>query len=421
MIGRLNTKKAKEAKPGKLCDGGGLWLFTGAKSKSWVVRYMIAGKAVEMGIGSYDDLDLGEARERARLLRQQVRRKDELGGPVDVLAVRRAEHEYRMESATISAKKAITFRGCADGYLKANADSWKNAKHRQQWFSTLSTYVYPFIGDMPPVKRIDVGDVVRVLQPIWHEKPETARRVRMRIERVIGWAISMEYYDRANPATLDRLRDLLGKQTDTVTNQPAMPYEEIGDFMPILRAHEGIGALALEWCILTVTRTGETLGARWEEIDRSKRLWNIPGERRKGRKGNELPLTVPLPDRCMAILDEAAKFGQTGLMFPGRSDEEMSENTMLFMLQRRLGQPDVTVHGFRSTFTDWAEDCTAYPRDLINFAGGHKLSDKVLAAYRRRDALEKRRHLMRDWAKFCATPSVRTGDVVTLHRDLTVA
>jgi hypothetical protein len=186
----LSEKKVKEAKPGKLCDGGGLWLFTGKNSKSWVYRYMINGRSCEMGIGSYDVLNLDEARRAARLLRQRVHRKDEDGGPVDVLAVRRAEYEYRLETAAVETKKAMTLRGAAAGYLKANAASWKNSKQRQQWFNTLETYVYPLIGDMP-VKRIDVDDVVRVLQPIWHEKHETARRVRMRIERVIRWAIAV--------------------------------------------------------------------------------------------------------------------------------------------------------------------------------------------------------------------------------------
>jgi len=411
-IKRLNAKKVKEAKPGKLCDGGGLWLYTGQNSKSWVFRYMITGKAVEMGMGSYDDLDLDEAREKARLLRQQVHRKDGEGGPVDVLAVRRAEYEYRMETAAIRAKKVMMFRDCADGYLKANAGAWKNPKHRQQWFNTLETYVYPLIGDMP-VTRIDVGDVVKVLTRIWHEKAETARRVRMRIETVLEWAIAAKHYTGDNPAKRERVKHLLGAQNDVVKHHAALPYEQLGDFMQTLRDHEGVGSLALEFCILTATRTGETLGARWKEIDRGKRTWTIPGARRKGKNGDTPDLTVPLDERCIMILDEAAKLtGDAGLIFQGLHGTRLSENTLLDTLAQL--RCDVTTHGFRSTFRDWAGDRTTCPREICEAALGHKVGNDVELAYRRSTALEKRRHLMRDWSKFCATPSVEAGSVIPI-------
>lgn len=229
-IGRLNAKKVKEAKPGKLCDGGSLWLFTGRNSKSWVFRYMIDGKAVEMGIGSYDDVGLQQARELARQYRAQVHRKPEHGGPVDPLHERQAAEIAAAAARRIEKVKEMTFKACADGYLRANANSWKNAKHRQQWFNTLDTYVYPHLGGMP-VKRVDVGDVVRVLQPIWHDKAETARRVRMRIETILEWAIAAEHYARDNPAKRDRVKHLLGAQTDVVKHHEALPYEQIGDFM----------------------------------------------------------------------------------------------------------------------------------------------------------------------------------------------
>lgn len=414
-IGKLNAKKVKEAKPGKLCDGGGLWLFTGRNSKSWVFRYMINGVSREMGIGSYDDHTLEEAREAARKLRQQVHRKDGDGGPVDVLAVRRAEHEYRMESAEIAKKKAaVTFKDCANGYLKANSGSWKNPKHKQQWYNTLETYVYPTIGDMP-VQRVGVADVVAALQPIWHDKAETARRVRMRIETVLEWAIAAQHYPSPdNPAKRERVRHLLGRQTVVVKHHKALPYEQLGDFMADLRKHDGVGGLPLEFLILTATRTGETLGADWAEIDRPKRTWTIPGPRRKGKKGGGRPLTVPLSDRCVKILDKAEMLtGSTGLVFAG-ADGRLSENTLLDTLKQMGRHGDATSHGFRSTFRDWAGDCTAFPRDIIEAALGHKVGNDVELAYRRRTALEKRRHLMADWAKFCSTPSIRTGDVIRL-------
>jgi integrase len=373
---------------------------------------MIAGKSREMGIGSFEYVSFEEAREAARLLRQRVRRKDEDGGPVDVLAVRRAEHEYRMENTAVETKKAITFRGCADGYLRANADSWKNAKHRQQWFNTLETYVYPLIGDMP-VRRVDVGDVVQVLQPIWHEKAETARRVRMRIETILEWAIAAKHYTGDNPAKRERVKHLLGAQIDVVKHHEALPYEQLGDFMLTLRDHEGVGSLALEFCILTATRTGETLGARWEEIDRAKRTWTIPGSRRKGKNGDTPDLVVPLSDRCIAILDAAAELtGVAGLIFQGLLAARLSENTLLDTLAQL--RCDVTTHGFRSTFRDWAGDRTTYPREICEAALGHKVGSDVELAYRRSTALEKRRQLMQAWAAFCATPSVHTGEVVPI-------
>jgi integrase len=413
MIGRLNAKKVKEAKPGKLCDGGGLWLFVGPNSKSWVFRYMINGRSREMGIGSLEYVTLDDAREATRLLRRQARRKDEDGGPVDVLAVRRAEYEFRMENTAVEVKEQTwTFKRCADGYLKANAGSWKNSKHRQQWYNTLENYVYPLIGNMP-VKRVDVGDVVRVLQPIWYEKCETARRVRMRIETILEWAIAANHYTGDNPAKRERVKHLLGAQTDVVEHHRAMAYERIGDFMPELRRFEGVGAQPLEWLILTVTRTVETLGAVWEEIDRVKRIWHIPGVRRKGRKGKTPDLTVPLSDRCMEILADRERFGTTGLIFEG-IDGELSENTLRDTLVQMGRIDEATPHGFRSAFKDWAEDQTHWPKGVIEAALGHVIKNDVEAAYRRRTALEKRRHLMRDWATFCATPSVQTGVVIPI-------
>ena len=276
-----------------------------------------------------------------------------------------------------------------------------------------------------PFSRIDIGDVVKVLQPIWHTKAETARRVRMRIETILEWAIAATHYNAAtynaathynrdNPAKRERVKHLLGAQVDVVKHHEALPYEQLGDFMRTLRDHEGVGAAALEWCVLTATRTGETLGARWEEIDRSRPTWTIPGARRKGKNGDTPDLVVPLSDRCIAILDGAVDLtGEVGLLFRGLRGSRLSENTLLDTL-KQLGRPDVTTHGMRSCFRDWAGDCTAYPREIIEAALGHKVGSDVELAYRRRSALEKRRHLMADWAKFCATPSVHTGVVIPI-------
>jgi integrase len=326
----------------------------------------------------------------------------------------RAEREYRMESAEITKKKAISFKDCAEGYLKANAQSWKNAKHRQQWVSTLTTYVYPVIGDMP-VKRLDVGDVVRVLAPLWHEKEETARRIRARLEVILEWAIAAEHYTRDNPAKRERVKHLLGKQTDVVKHHEALPYEKLGDFMTDLRKFENVGSLPLELLILTATRTGELLKSEWNEVDWTKKIWHIPGAHRKGKKGDTPDLVVPLADQCVEIFRQAALLtGDTGLIFRGLRGGQLGENTLRNVLVQMGRIEEARPHGFRSTFKDWAEDRTNYSNGVIEAAIGHKIRDKVEEAYRRRTALEKRRHLMADWSKFCDTPSVQTGVVIPI-------
>src|SRR6516165_1018793 len=257
--GKLNARKVATAKPGKYGDGGGLWLYVGPNSKSWVYRYMIRGRAREIGLGSFDNLTLEKAREKARTLREGVHQKPEDGGPVDPLHERQAA-EIRQGI------KELTFRQCADDYLAAHRHTWKSAKHRQQWENTLATQVHPIIGDLP-IKTINRDMVVRVLQPIWHERQETARRVRMRLQTVIDYAIARKVFDGENPATLGPIKLLLGKQTDAVQHQKALRYEQIHGFVSELRQHDGIGSEPLEWLILTATRTSETLLADWSEID----------------------------------------------------------------------------------------------------------------------------------------------------------
>jgi integrase len=408
-VGKLNARKVATAKPGKYGDGGGLWLYVGPNSKSFVFRFMIAGVAREMGIGSFDTIGLAEARELARQYRAQVHRKPEAGGPIDPL--------YERHAAEISQKinraKAVTFQYCAEEYLKANREGWKNAKHRRQWENTLAAYAYPAIGDWP-VQRIDEAACVKVLSPIWHEKAETARRVRMRIETVIEWAIASKFFVGDNPAKRERLKHLLGAQGDMVEHHKAIPYAEIGDFIARLRKFDGIGALPLEFCILTATRTGEVLGAPWSEIDRSTNTWTIPGPRRKGKKGKEMPLTVPVSDRCLEILDiMAERNGRVGLIFPNHDGKRLGENTLTHTL-KQMGH-DETTHGMRSAFRDWAGDCTVFARDIVEMALGHKVGNEVELAYRRGSALEKRRKLMDAWARYCATPPVESaGNVVAI-------
>lgn len=359
LTGKLNARKVATARPGRYNDGGNLYLFVKSReARSWVFRYMIDGKPRWLGIGSIDTVSLDEARDKSRLLRAKVHRKPEDGGPVDVVAERRAAKEAQAQERRVEKAKAMTFEDCANGYLRANSNSWKNAKHRQQWVNTLKTYVFPVIGDLP-IQRVDQSGIVKALTPIWHEKAETARRVRMRIETM----------------------------------------------------HEGIGSLPLEWTILTACRTGEARGATWEEIDLIKdKVWVVPAVRRKGKPGKVVDLVVPLSDRCIEILKTLEPIATTGLIFRGNKGRRLSENTLLSTLEQ-LECP-VTTHGFRSTFNDWAGDRTNFARDVIQMALGHKIGDGVEQAYRRGTAVEKRRKLMQAWARYCGTPTASKGNNV---------
>jgi integrase len=384
-----------------------LYLQVTSGGASWVFRYKRGGRRVarDMGLGSLNTIGLADARERAHQCRQQL-----LDG-IDPLEARRAQRDaLRVAEATQQAR-AMTFRQCAEGFLTANEDTWKNAKHRQQWRNTLATYVFPVFGDLP-VQRVDEAGIVKALMPIWHDKAETARRIRMRIETIIEWAIASKFFSGDNPAKRDRLKHLLGKQSDVVKHHTALPYREIGEFIAKLRAFDGIGARPLEFCILNVTRTSETLGARWEEIDRETNTWTIPGARRKGAKGRESALAVPLSLRCLEIL--AAAPHRTGLIFPNEAGERLSENTLLDTLEQ-MGVA-VTTHGFRSSFRDWAGDSTNFPRDIVEMALGHKVGNEVELAYRRGSALVKRRQLMEAWSRYCAKPTAEpTAKVVAIR------
>ena len=400
--GKLNARKVATVKPGKYGDGGGLWLYVGPNSRSWVYRYMIRGNAREMGLGSFDLLSLAEAREAALLLRKRVHQKPEHGGPIDPLQERQAAEIAQ----TI---KDLTFRQTTVDYLAANRDSWKNAKHRQQWENTLETYVHPTLGHLP-VKTINRDLVVRVLQPIWHDKPETSRRIRMRIETIVDYAIARKVFHGENPATLGPIKLLLGKQTDAVEHRKALPYERIHEFVRHLREHDGLGPEPLEWLILTATRTTETLLADWTEIDLKAKVWTIPGPRRKGKKGEERPLAVPLSDRCMEILSATEKrAGRAGLIFSNQG-RRLGQN-ILNVTIARLGHPCVG-HGFRSTFRDWCGD-HGVQREIAEAALGHVVPG-VEGDYRRRDALTLRRQLMQKWADFVDQPWQDGANVIRI-------
>jgi integrase len=412
-IGKLSALRvatlSRKREAGMFGDGGGLYLQVTSGGASWVFRYKRGGRRTprDMGLGPLHTIGLAEARERARQCRQQL-----LDGK-DPLDERRAVREAQRVARATEQTKAMTFRQCAEGYLLANEDTWKNPKHRQQWRNTLATYVYPVCGELP-IQQVDEAAIIKALMPIWHEKAETARRVRMRIETIIEWAIASKFFVGDNPAKRERLKHLLGKQSDTVKHYAAMPYREIGGFIVALREFDGVGSLPLEFCVLTGTRTNEVLGAHWDEIDRKTNTWTIPGERRKGKKGREAALTVPLSERCLDILGEAADLhGRTGLIFPNDAGKRLGENTLLNTLEQ-MGCA-VTTHGFRSTFRDWAGDCTNFLRDIVEMALGHKVGNEVELAYRRGSALDKRRQLMEAWSRYCAKPTAeRNGKVVAI-------
>jgi integrase len=379
----------------------GLALFvkpTGARS--WILRVSIAGKRRDMGLGGYPDVTLADARRRARELREQI------DNGIDPIGQRREARAALR--ATLA--KAMTFNQCIDAYLDAHNESWSNPKHRQQWRNTLATYAGPVIGGLD-VAQIEVGHVLKVLQPIWSEKTETAVRLRGRIESVLSWATTAGYRMGENPARWKgHLQNLLAMPTKIakVEHHAALPYRELGAFMADLAKMQGVGARALEFTILTAARSGEVRGATWGEIDLEAGIWTIPGERMKAKNEH----TVPLSDAALDLLRSLPRSGD--LIFPGaRSGRPLSDMSLTAVL-RRMGRDDITVHGFRSTFRDWAAEQTAYPSEVVEMALAHTIINKVEAAYRRGDLIEKRRRLMADWSRFCATVTSE-GKVVPMR------
>ena len=385
-----------------LADGGNLLLQVTGKpdgkfSRSWIFRYERDGKRHDLGLGPLDTLSLAEARIRARDLRIQL-----LDG-VDPRGVREQRRAERLAQLSQRARQ-MTFRACALRCIEGHEGGWRNAEHHRQWITSLEQYVYPHIGDLP-VDEIATPHIVKVLEAIWKDKPETASRVRGRIERVLGWAQVRGFRSGDNPARwrghLQELFPAKGKIQKT-EHHSAMPFTEVPAFMVELRAHNSLTARALEYCILTAARSGEVLGATWGEIDLAAKTWTIPAGRMKAEKEHR----VPLPARALEILAALPREG--GRLFP------LTHTAMLELL-RRMGRDSATVHGFRSSFRDWAAERTLYPNHVAEAALAHAVADKVEKAYRRTDLFEKRRRLMADWAAWCSRPmSVNPGNVTLL-------
>jgi integrase len=386
---KLNTLAINRlSKPGLYGDGHGLYLQVSISgTKAWLFRYMRHGRARKMGLGPFPAVPLAKARQRVQEARRSV-----LDGidPIDARNASRAQ-------ARLQAVKAVTFEECGKNYIAAHESGWRNEKHREQWANTLGRYAYPIIGNLS-VAAVDTGLVLKVIEPIWNSKSETAGRVRGRIESILDWAKARGYRDGENPARwrghLDKLLPAKGK-ISTVKHHKAMPYRHLPVFMTTLRSRPDVSARALEFTILTAARTGETLGAERQEFDLDRKIWIVPAERMKAR----LEHRVPLCDRAAAIIDSQRHNHR--LIFPGaRPSAPLSNMAMLEML-RGLAGDGLTVHGFRSAFMDWGHETTVYPKEMMDIALAHVVADKVEAAYRRGDMFEKRRQLMADWQAHC--------------------
>lgn len=388
----LSARKVETATPGRHGDGRGLFLYVKPSgARSWVLRYQVQGRRRDLGLGAYPEVSLAMARDRAA----EARRLIAEGG--DPIAKKRQT-------------KPKTFRDAALELIESKRPGWKNAKHAAQWTSTLEAYVFPKIGAVQ-VAKVETSDVIATLTPIWSEKPETANRVRQRIEAVIDYASALGIRDGDNPARwrghLDHLLPK-PKKVRAVKHHPALPHVEIADFMADLSERSGVGARALAFTILTAARSGETRGMKWAEVDLDAKLWTIPGERMKAGKEHRVPLT----DAVVALL--GSQQSNNALVFGSetKAGKPISDMSMTAVL-RRMGRDGITVHGFRSTFRDWAGETTGFPREVIEAALAHGIKDKAEAAYARSDLFDKRRKLMEAWT-LVATAQRGEGNVVAL-------
>lgn len=410
LLERLKPLQVRRLGEGLHPDGGGLHLqVTGEAGRSWIFRYWVDGRERQMGLGATHTVSLGEAREAAR----EARRLRSAG--LDPIEERRkVEVEQKLERS-----RSVTFDDAVDAFIEANKAAWGNEKHVKQWKSTLETYATPRIGKLP-VGEVETRHVLAVLEPIWQSKTETASRVRGRIENVLDWATVYGHRAGDNPARwkghLDKILPAKTK-VQKVQHHAALPFPELPQFMKRLAKVEGVAARALEFTILTVARTSEVIGAVWSEIDLVKKVWIIPAERMKADREHRIPLSAP----AIAILEamharwlevDARRWRgrgapeqpaePTGPVFFGLRAGKGLSNMSLLKVLKSLKRSDLTTHGFRSTFSDWAAETTNYPGEMIEMALAHKVANKVEAAYRRGDMFAKRHALMNDWASAAA-------------------
>ena len=421
-IGRLTAKEVeKKSAPGLYGDGGGLTLqITKAGVKSWLMRYMTNGKARGMGLGPLHTVSLAEARQKAADARRQL-----IDG-IDPLAAK----EQRKAEAALAKARMMTFDQCASAYIDAHRASWKNAKHADQWRNTIATYVSPIIGSLP-VHEIDTALVVKILaqaddsgEQFWRAKNETASRVRGRIESILGWATTSGYRSGDNPARWKgHLENLLAtiSKVDRTKNHPSLAWARVGAFMNELRQREGIAARAVEFAILTASRSGEVRGARWSEIDLIAGLWTIPGARMKGKREHE----VPLSEATLELLKRLPRKNEDEIVFPGTKGQPLSDMSLTAVIRRMNRDVPtwfdkngnvITVHGFRSSFRMWAAESTNFPREVAEHALAHQLPDVVERAYQRGTQFHKRATMMKEGAKFCACDRSDVGLAPKIRR-----
>jgi integrase len=400
MAGKLNARRVETlTKPGRYSDGGNLYIFiTPNGGKRWTFLYRFAGKRREMGLGSAGPHGVGlkEARDKAAEARRLV------AAGVDPLEARAAEE--------LAGRAVPTFGQFSDDYIKSHRPKFKNAKHASQWEMTLGDAYCRTIRPKP-VNEIDTEAVLCVLKPIWTEIPETASRLRGRIENVLDAARAMGFRDGPNPAAWrGHLKTLLPARPKLARgHHAALAYDAMPEFMAALRAREGLAARALELTILCASRSGEVLGARWDEIDIEKGLWIIPGARMKGGLAHR----VPLSGRALELLKSIPELDNNPHVFPGLKPGKPLSSMAMEMVLRRMGRDHVTVHGMRSSFRDWAAEKTSFPHHTCEHALAHRISDAAESAYRRGDELERRRSLMEAWATWCEPKS--GGNVVALR------
>jgi integrase len=409
FMGKLTALAVQRAtRPGRYGDGDGLYLQVGPTgTKSWFFRYRLAGSVSsngkpmsrEMGLGSLATFTLAQARERAREQRQLVAQG------LDPIA----------ERDKAAARQSITFAQALERYMRQQ--EWRNAKHRKQWASTLQNYAKSIMPlDVAAVER---RQVLAIVEPIWWKKNETANRVRGRIEIILDWAKAHQYRDGENPARFKGNLDIALKprsKVRKVQHHAALPYSELPAFMQALSVEPGLAALALTFTILTCARTGETIGARWSEIDLEQRVWTVPANRTKGGRDHQ----VPLSDQALAILNTLrTTLGVTAepnaFVFPGRKRHRALSNMAMLKILERMDRADVTTHGMRSSFRIWVAEATDFPREVAEAALAHVIADKTEAAYQRSTFFEKRRRMMSAWSDFC-TGGQGSSDVIPWRR-----
>ena len=416
IVNALSPPAVRSKGPGRHADGGGLFLLVKPSGRrSWIYRYKLDGRERDIGLGAAvgpGSVGLADARAAAAELRRKVK------AGIDPLDERVQLEDQAQAAAQEAAIRGMTFKSVADAYITAHEPSWRNAKHRAQWRNTLGTYAYPFMGDLP-VADVSTTHIMAALEPIWSKKPETASRVRGRVESVLDYAKSREWRSGENPARWrGHIANLLPKRTKVakVEHHAALPWAEIGTFMAALRAREAVAARALEFLILTAARTGEVLGARWSEMDMRRKIWTVPADRMKAGREHRVPLSAAAAAIVTSVKALRRSEIEDGYVFPGGKTKLPLSQMAMLMLLRRMERDAITTHGFRSTFRDWAAEATGFPHEMAEIALAHTVADKVEAAYRRGDMIEKRRRMMDDWAAFCAKAEAHGDNVTPIRR-----